>query len=162
MRAFGAPYSMMMLEIDAVGMFDTAVESQGKVFVTTELGGGGTATARSAAIAVRGAQNLLRHAGILSGAVQAGPGTMLDMPGDDCFHFAGCDGLLHPLADLGDAVTAGQPLAQIWPTDRSGVAPRQVSAQRGGILAARHFPGLVQSGDCLAVIASVVDEGQGS
>ena len=157
MQAFGAPYSMMMLEIDAVGMFDTAVESQGKVFVTTELGGGGTATARSAGIAVRGAQNLLRHAGILSGAVQSGPGIMLDMPGDDCFHFASRDGLLHPLADLGDPVRAGQPLAQIWPPDRSGIAPEQVLAHRDGILAARHFPGLVQSGDCLAVIATVID-----
>ena len=164
MHAFGAPYAMMMMEIDAVGMFDTAVEQQGKVFVTTELGGGGTATARSAGIAIRGALNLLRHAGILSGPAPASspappsPAIMLDMPGEDCFHFASRDGLLHPLADLGERVAAGQPLAQIWPPDRSGVAPVQVTAQRDGILAARHFPGLVQSGDCLAVIATVVSE----
>ncbi|MGG2478955.1 N-alpha-acetyl diaminobutyric acid deacetylase DoeB, partial [Rhizobium sp. BR5] len=41
--AFAAPYSMKMLEIDAVGMLDTTVEEMGKVFVTTELGGAGTA-----------------------------------------------------------------------------------------------------------------------
>ncbi len=41
--AFSAPFSMRMLEIDAVGMYDTAAEAMGKVFVTTELGGGGTA-----------------------------------------------------------------------------------------------------------------------
>ncbi|MFV0302326.1 MAG: N(2)-acetyl-L-2,4-diaminobutanoate deacetylase DoeB, partial [Paracoccus sp. (in: a-proteobacteria)] len=153
-RAFGAPYSMMMREIDAVGMFDTAVEAQGKVFVTTELGGGGTATARSAAISIRGAKNLLRHAGILDGGIEIeGIGRMLDMPGDDCFHFAPRDGLLQPLADLGDPVTAGQPIARIWPADRSGAAPDAVPAHRDGILAARHFPGLVQGGDCLAVIA---------
>lgn len=51
MQAFSAPYSMMLLEIDSVGMYDTAVEEQGKVFVSTELGGGGTATASSIAIA---------------------------------------------------------------------------------------------------------------
>ena len=90
--------------------------------------------------------------------VQPSPGIMLDMPGEDCFHFASRDGLLHLLADLGETVTAGQPLAQIWPPDRSGVAPAQITAQRDGILAARHFPGLVQSGDCLAVIATVLDE----
>ena len=157
-RAFGAPYTMMMREIDAVGMFDTAVESQGKVFVTTELGGGGTATARSAQIAIRGAQNVLRHAGILSGGIELQGGSqMLDMPGDDCFHFATRDGLLHPLADLGDHVRQGQPLAQIWPADRTGVAPVEITAHRDGILAARHFPGLVQSGDCLAVIATLGD-----
>lgn len=35
--AFNAPYTLMLREIDYVGMYDTAVESQGKVFVTTEL-----------------------------------------------------------------------------------------------------------------------------
>ncbi|MFD1882992.1 N(2)-acetyl-L-2,4-diaminobutanoate deacetylase DoeB [Paracoccus pacificus] len=156
-RAFGAPYAMMMREIDAVGMLDTAAEQQGKVFVTTELGGGGTATARSAGIATRGARNLLRHAGILSGGLEMrGESQMLDMPGDDCFHFATRDGLLQPLADLGDPVRAGQPIARIWPADRSGIAPTEVPANRDGILAARHFPGLVQGGDCLAVIAVLV------
>ena len=157
MRAFAAPWSMMMREIDAVGMFDTTVEQQGKVFVTTELGGGGTATAASVAIALRGARNVLCHAGILSGEVEgAEDSRMLDMPGDDCFHFASSDGLLHPLADLGDTVSEGQPLAQIWPADRTGVAPITVTANRAGLVAARHFPGLVQSGDCLAVIATEV------
>ena len=152
-EAFGAPYSMMMLEIDAVGMFDTEVESQGKVFVTTELGGGGTATARSSEIAIRGARNVLRHAGILAGQIEPGQSVMLDMPGDDCFHFATRDGLMQPLVDLGDAVKAGQCLAQIWPLDRTGVEPVTVTANRDGVIAARHFPGLIQSGDCLAVIA---------
>lgn len=157
-KAFAAPYSMMMLEIDSVGMFDTAVENQGKVFVTTELGGGGTATARSAEIAIRGAKNVLRHAGILAGEIDIpGPSQMLDMPGEDCFHFATRDGLLHPLADLGDEVKKGQPIAKIWPSDRSGIAPENVLANRDGIIAARHFPGLVQAGDCLAVIALTID-----
>lgn len=157
-KAFGAPYSMMMLEIDSVGMFDTAVENQGKVFVTTELGGGGTATARSADIAIHGAKNVLRHAGILAGEIETScPSQMLDMPGEDCFHFATRDGLLHPLADLGDEVIKGQTIARIWPSDRSGIAPENVVANRDGIIAARHFPGLIQAGDCLAVIALTVD-----
>jgi N2-acetyl-L-2,4-diaminobutanoate deacetylase len=155
-RAFGAPYTMMMLEIDSVGMFDTTVEGQGKVFVTTELGGGGTATARSAEIAIRGARNVLRHAGILSGQIDCPEDSvMLDMPDGDCFHFATRDGLMHPLADLGDQVRAGQPIAQIWPPDRTGVAPAEVMANRDGVIAARHFPGLIQSGDCVAVIATL-------
>ncbi|MGQ3038275.1 MAG: N-alpha-acetyl diaminobutyric acid deacetylase DoeB, partial [Neoaquamicrobium sediminum] len=63
-EAFAAPWSVKMLEIDAVGMFDTAAEDMGKTFVTTELGGGGTARARTVRIARRGVMNLLRHAGI--------------------------------------------------------------------------------------------------
>lgn len=97
--------------------------------------------------------NLLRHAGILAGEVEIRDSIMLDMPGDDCFHFASHSGLLHPLADLGDELSKGQPIAQIWPPDRTGLAPVQITANRDGIVAARHFPGLVQNGDCVAVIA---------
>jgi N2-acetyl-L-2,4-diaminobutanoate deacetylase len=152
--AFDAPYTLMLREIDAVGMYDTAVEARGKVFVTTELGGGGTATARSARIATRGARNLLIHAGILQGALEPGRSVMLAMPGDDCYHVATADGLIEPLVDLGETVAAGDPLARVWPADRTGVAPALYRARRDGVLAARHFPGLIQTGDCLAVIAT--------
>ncbi|MGB3314301.1 MAG: N(2)-acetyl-L-2,4-diaminobutanoate deacetylase DoeB [Albidovulum sp.] len=153
MQAFNAPYSMMMLEIDNVGMFDTAVEDMGKTFVSTELGGGGTATARSIGIAKKGVRNLLIHAGILKGQPVAGPTIQLDMPDGDCFHFAEADGMIEPLADLGDSVEKGQPLARIWASDRTGVQPATITAKRAGLLTARHFPGLVKSGDCVAVIA---------
>jgi N2-acetyl-L-2,4-diaminobutanoate deacetylase len=86
-RAFNAPYTLMLREIDNVGMYDTAVEAQGKVFVTTELGGGGSATARSARIARAGARNVLMHAGILHGTPEREATVMLDMPDEDCYHF---------------------------------------------------------------------------
>src|SRR5258707_2521693 len=57
MEAFNAPYSCMLLELDAVGMYDSAAEAMGKIFVSTELGGGGTTTATTAAIAKRGVRN---------------------------------------------------------------------------------------------------------
>lgn len=153
MQAFNAPYSMLMLEIDGSAMYDTAVENQGKVFVTTELGGGGTATTRTIAIARKGVRNLLIHAGILSGTPDIGPSTMLDMAGADCFIFATDQGMFEPLADLGDRVTAGQPLARIWPLDRTGTLPATYHAKRPGLIAARHFPGLIQMGDCMYVLA---------
>lgn len=155
-QAFGAPYSMMMVEIDSVGLYDTTVEAMGKTFVTTELGGGGTVSARSAAIARRGARNLLVHAGILPGMPEPAQTVMLDMAGAGCFAFAEDEGLLEPCADLGNHVEAGDVLARIWPVTRTGVAPVPCHAGRSGILAARHFPGLVKVGDCLAVVAEVV------
>ncbi len=153
MRAFNAPYSMVLLEIDNVGMFDTAVESLGKVFVSTELGGGGTATARSIAIARRGARNFLIHAGILDGEPETGPSVSLDMPDGDCFVFAEQHGLVEPLVDLGATVERGQAIARIWPTGRTGVVAVECRARRGGLLTARHFPGLIKPGDCCAVVA---------
>ena len=157
MRAFNAPYSMVLLEIDNVGMFDTTVEALGKVFVSTELGGGGTATARSIAIARKGVRNFLIHAGIHRGEAEAGPSVDLDMPDGDCFVFAEHDGLIEPLADLGDMVEKGAEIARVWPVERTGAAPVIYRARRGGLLTARHFPGLVKSGDCLAVTAVVVE-----
>ncbi len=156
MRAFNAPYSMRMLEIDSAGMFDTDVEAQGKAFVTTELGGGGTATARSIAIAKKGARNLLIHAGILEGLPEMASSIEMDMPDGDCFVFAEHDGLIEPTADLGDYVRQGEEVARVWPTDRTGVPPVRYAAKRDGILAARHFPGLVKAGDCMAVVAEVL------
>ena len=153
MEAFNAPFSMTLLEIDSRGMYDDAVEGQGKTFVTTELGGGGTATARSVAVARKGVRNLLIHAGIVQGTPEIAPSQRLDMPDGDCFTFAEAEGMCEPLVDLGDAVHKGQPLARIWPAGRSGVAPAIAIANRDGILAGRHFPGLVQMGDCLAVVA---------
>lgn len=153
MQAFNAPYSVRMLEIDSVGMFDTEVEAQGKVFVTTELGGAGTATARSVVIAKRGVRNLLIHAGILRGELERTQTVELDMPDEHCFVFAQDAGLVEYLLDLGDPVSEGQMIARIWPSDRTGVQPKTCVAGRDGILAARHAPGLIKLGDFAALVA---------
>ncbi|WP_425623894.1 N(2)-acetyl-L-2,4-diaminobutanoate deacetylase DoeB [Agrobacterium radiobacter] len=155
--AFAAPYSMKMLEIDAVGMLDTTVEEMGKVFVTTELGGAGTASAKSIDIARKGTVNLLRHAGILAGAPAPAPSRWLDMPSSDCFTFAEDDGLVAFVRDLGDAVTAGETIARVYPVGKTGLAPVDYRASINGVLAARHVPGLIKAGDCLSVIATVTE-----
>jgi N-alpha-acetyl-L-2,4-diaminobutyrate deacetylase len=153
MEAFNAPYSMMLKEIVSLGMYDTAAETLGKVFVSTELGGGGSSTARSVAIAKRGVANLLRHAGILAGEPEPGPTQRLDMPSDDCFVTSETSGLLEICVDLGEAVEAGQVLARIYDVERTGAEPVAYRARIGGVLAGRHFPGLIGTGDCLAVVA---------
>ncbi|AXQ95215.1 N(2)-acetyl-L-2,4-diaminobutanoate deacetylase DoeB [Cereibacter azotoformans] len=156
-RAFGAPFSVKMLEIDAVGMYDTAAEAMGKVFVTTELGGGGTASARTTGIAMRGCRNLLIAAGILRGEAEPQPTQWLDMPDGDCFTFAEDGGLIRFCADLGERVEKGQTIALIYPVARTGSDPTVLTARRSGLFTARHFPGLVKPGDCVAVIADEVE-----
>ena len=151
--AFNAPFSIEMREIDALGMYDEAAEALGKTFVTTELCGGGTATKQSAAIARKGARNMLIHAGILQGQPELAPTRILTQPDDACFHFATDGGLIEFLADLGDTVRHGDVLAQVWNTRHAGRAPAPITAQMDGILTARHHPGLIQAGDCLAVLA---------
>ncbi|MER9257634.1 N(2)-acetyl-L-2,4-diaminobutanoate deacetylase DoeB [Mesorhizobium sp. M0619] len=154
--AFSAPFSMRMIEIDSVGMYDTAAEEMGKVFVSTELGGGGTSRAQTVRIARRGISNVLRHAGIVAGAVEKSPTQWLDMPSGDCFSFAEDDGMIETMVDLGEPVKEGSVLARIHSTGRTGIAPQEIRAKMSGILAARHFPGLVKAGDCAAVLAVLV------
>lgn len=156
MRAFNAPYAMRMLELDAQAMYDTAAERQGKVFVTTELGGAGSSSARSVAIAEHGVRNLLVHSAILQGDIRPAASIMLDMPDADCFIASEHDGLLEMCRDLGDQVSRGEVIARVYDATRSGVAPVQYHASRSGLLAARHVPGLVRCGDTIAVIAEVL------
>ncbi|UYG02753.1 N(2)-acetyl-L-2,4-diaminobutanoate deacetylase DoeB [Halomonas sp. LR3S48] len=158
-KAFGAPYAMMMFELDAAALFDTAVESQGKVFVATELGGGGTSTPESLAITERGVRNFLIHFGLVEGEVVMPdePQVYLDMPDASCYVQSEHTGLLELTLGLGDKVEKGQVIARIYDLTRSGSAPVEYRAGRDGILAARRFPALVNMGDTIAVIAEVVD-----
>jgi N2-acetyl-L-2,4-diaminobutanoate deacetylase len=154
--AFNAPFSIEMREIDALGMYDNAVERQGKTFVTTELGGGGTATPESVAIARKGVRNLLIHAGILQGKLVLSPSRRLSQDDEACFHFTNHHGLVDFLVTLGQSVAKGEVIARIWDSHHTGLAPRNVYALMDGVVTARHHPGLVQSGDCLAVLATEI------
>ena len=56
---FNAPYSMMLLEIEAASMYDTAAENQGKTFTSTELASGGdSGSASTIAITKKGLCNV--------------------------------------------------------------------------------------------------------
>lgn len=156
--AFNAPFSIEMREIDALGMYDDAVETQGKTFVTTELGGGGTATPYTAGIARKGVRNLLIHAGILQGTLALAPTRHLSQDDDRCFHFTNYNGLVDFAVTLGQTVAKGDLIARIWDAEHTGLPPRKFYALIDGIITARHHPGLVQAGDCLAVLATEITD----
>jgi len=151
--AFNAPFSTQMLEIDSGGMYDGAAEAMGKTFVTTELGGAGTSTPETVAIARKGLRNLLIHSGIMQGKMELAPSQILAQDDDNCFHFSPLNGMVEYTKSLGDTVRKGDILARIWDTTRTGVEPLDVHSKMNGLLTVRHTYGLIQSGDCLAVLA---------
>ncbi|WP_300032323.1 N(2)-acetyl-L-2,4-diaminobutanoate deacetylase DoeB [uncultured Roseobacter sp.] len=159
--AFCAPFSLDMREIDPSAMYDHAAESQGKTFVTTELGGTGTATPHTMEIARRGLHNFLIHSGILAGVPETAPTCHLAQETEDCFHFSPCGGMLDFRAALGQTVSQGDLLARIWTLDRTGAEPVDVLAQMSGLVMVRHHPGLIRQGDCLAVLATEVKTPKG-
>ncbi|MCS2609753.1 N(2)-acetyl-L-2,4-diaminobutanoate deacetylase DoeB [Halomonas dongshanensis] len=158
-KAFGAPYAMVMFELDAEKLFDTACERQGKVFVATELGGGGTSTPSSMAISEQGVRNFLIHYGLVAGEVVMPQGGQiyLDMPDARCYVQSEHVGVLELTVALGDAVTQGQTIAYVHDMTRTGSQPVAYIAERDGVLMARRAPALVNMGDTIAVIADVVD-----
>ena len=157
-KAFGAPYLLKMFELDADGMYDTQVESMGKTFVTTELGGGGGSTPYTIGIAKRGVRNLLIHAGLINGQVAPNPSPTvnLDMPDDRCFLCSYHYGLVEPCVGLGEQVNAGDLVAKIHHIDRTGSPAEYYYAKRDGMVIIKHAPSIINIGDNLLVIAEVV------
>ncbi|MEM7193315.1 MAG: N(2)-acetyl-L-2,4-diaminobutanoate deacetylase DoeB [Pseudomonadota bacterium] len=153
MQAFNAPYSLKLLEIDAATMYDTAAEKMGKVFISTELSGGGTSTAYTVGIAKKGVRNVLRHAGIMPGEPEISDTKNLDMPDGDCYVFSDSSGMIEHCVDLGDPVKAGDLVARVHDVERTGTAPTEYFSKIDGIVTGKHFPGLINVGDFLAVVA---------
>lgn len=155
LRAFGAPLGLVLHELDSEGMLDTVAEEAGKIFISTELGGCGTSTARSVRVAEQGVMNLLRHFGLLEGAPEPAelPTRLMHTPDSDCFVTAEDAGIYEVLAELGDPVENGQPIGQVHFFEQPDRAPAVYRARASGVVYSRHAPGLVQKGDCLAVIA---------
>ena len=152
---FGAPNTLLMFEMEAASLYDTAVENQGKVFVTTELYGGGTSTPQSMLMAERGINNFLIFSGIIKGQLQLPeqPTRMLEMCDLDCYLQSEHAGILEMCVSLGDDIEAGQLVARIYSLERTGEPPKQYFAQRNGVLAARRHPCLIAIGDTFAVLA---------
>jgi len=154
LHAFGAPYGLVLEELDAEGMIDTAAEEMGKILVSTELGGAAMLSPRTVAIAERGIRNLLVHFGLTNGAIDAPqPTRLLEVP-DGSFYLAADEGgLYEPQAEVEQAVRRGQILGQVHDPERPLAAPAVKTAAQDGILICRHGQGRVARGDTLAVIA---------
>jgi len=154
--AFGAPYATKLVELDMLGMFDALVEETGKPYLTTEIGGGGTTRPSTTSVTFDGIRNVLQHWNALSGDPTPHDSTMLDVPQDGAYLISTDEGLLDWLIELGDPISPGQPVARIYNTVRLGAPPIDVLATIDGVLAMRHFPGLVKMGDAIAMQAQLV------
>jgi predicted deacylase len=149
-------------------------ERQGKVVITTELGGGGRVTAGVHRVTWSGLTNVLRHLGVLEGEVVTRaslglpPATIVDCRFDDG-NVAGLasglmdnckapvSGLLEGLVETGTPVTEGQPVARIWsPDDPTRGAVEIVSPVDGWILGLRART-VVEEGNGVALIGPPID-----
>ena len=158
--AFGAPISLELVELDAEGMLDTTVEDMGKIFVSCELGGGGTATTETISITEIGIKNLLAHFDIidekpLSRKDRGLPETrLMHMPDAGCYLISDDAGIYEPLIDLDQTVKTGDAVGQVHFPAKPEYPPEVYRASCGGTLIGRTHKVLVGTGDFLALIAT--------
>lgn len=153
LEAFGTELGVVIAEPDPIGLLDQAVEELGKVFLTTEIAGGGTISAQTIAITTRGVRNTLRHAGVLAGVPDVGTRPRLVRMVDEGTAVSTTGGLFEPLVDPGDHVESGAPLARIHPLDDLTSAPAVLTSAIDGLVLMRHASGLIRGGDPVAAVA---------
>jgi len=138
MLAWNSDFHYLYIDVAGSGLLPVEAERQGKVVVTTELGGGGLVTRDVHELASRGLANVLRHAGVLDGEVETraslGKPDAVILDGRDPrnYVFAPTSGIFETLVDAGESITAGQPLGRIYSLEHPEREPAAVEAPLGG------------------------------
>jgi N-alpha-acetyl-L-2,4-diaminobutyrate deacetylase len=162
--AWNADFAFLYADIAGTGLLPVEAERQGKLVVTTEMGGGETVRPAVHRLTQEGLRNVLVHLGVLEGKKQTRkdcglpPTRWVQALNREDYRFAPESGIYESLVELGTEVKAGQPLGQIHFLERPDRAPEQVIAPAAGILLAGRAPSLVAQGDCVACIVHEVAE----
>lgn len=152
LRAFGAPVSYIAAAPQGGGRtFSSACRRRGTVMIGTELGGGGTLTSSSLAVAETGLRRVLSEIGLLHGLTAPPPAAtrMTEVGGDDYYVYASEAGVYEPLTEPGIDVTAGAPAARIHFPDTPWRDPATLTFARAGLVLCKRMPSRCERGDCL-------------
>jgi predicted deacylase len=156
LKAFAAPVSYVVQDHSENRTMLAAAERAGVAALGTELGGSGTTTPASLAIAQRGVRRVLQQLGSITGPLDPSlPSTrLMEVGGSDYYVYSPEYGIWEPLVDLGDDVVAGQPAAVIHCQQTPWREPTTAHFARAGTVICRRVPGGVQRGDCLFHLAT--------
>lgn len=158
-EAWNSAFCFLYADIAGTGLLPVEAERQGKIVITTEMGGSETVHAPVHRLTQSGLRNVLAHFDVLQGefvtreASGAGPPRWVQSLSRDDYRFAPESGIYENLVPLGENVAAGQPLGAIHFVERPDREPMPVVALTSGVLIATRAPSLVAQGDCVACIA---------
>ncbi len=162
MLAWNADFAFLYADIAGTGLLPVEAENQGKLVVTTEMGGGEAVPAEVHRITQNGLRNVLIHLGAIEGrehtrASLGKPPTILTQAlHREDYLLAPESGIFEIGLDLGSKVKRGQTVGFIHHLERPDRAPEPLVAQSAGYLITMRAPCLTQQGDCVAVIAQPV------
>lgn len=163
MQAWNTDHHLLYIDVAGSGLLPTEAERQGKIVVTTELGGGGYISSRTLRLTERGLRNTLRHFGMLPGAVETRaslglpPAVILRATDADDYLGAPESGLYETLVDPGDPVSAGQAVGRLHHWERPEREPQTIRSVRAGIVCAVRASAPTQQGDVVATIGQPCD-----
>jgi N-alpha-acetyl-L-2,4-diaminobutyrate deacetylase len=159
MVAWNTDWCCVYTDIGGTGLLVGEAERQGKVVISTELGGGGHVNAEIHRLAASGLANVLRHVGVLEGEVvgRDSPPTFLMATEPENFVLAPESGLFETLVALGERVETGQPVGRIHFIERPDREPEAAYAGNDGIVCVVRAVATCEQGDSIVVVAREVD-----
>jgi N2-acetyl-L-2,4-diaminobutanoate deacetylase len=163
MLAWNTDVHFVYIDIAGTGLLTGDAERQGKIVVSTELGGGGHVTAATHRVALGGLKNVLRHFGLLAGQVETReslglpPAVIVRATEAENYLLAPDSGLWETLVDVGDRVEAGQAVGRIHFLERPEREPETVFASNGGFVCVVRAIATTEQGDNVVVVGREID-----
>ena len=150
--AFGAPITAVVVQPPSNATLIAASLAAGKIAIAAELGGGGSVTPASLAVARTGCLRALAHLGILADAPVGSQGRLMAVRPQHYLRSPHA-GLFEPAFTLGDKVGAGDCAGWLHDPHRPGAAPQPLAFAGSGLVLCRRVPALCTPGDVLAHLA---------
>jgi len=166
MLHWNTDWCCVYIDIAGTGLLVGEAERQGKIVVSTELGGGGHVTAEIHRLALSGLQNVLRRFGVIEGEVLTRaslgrPEPVLLMATElDNYLLAPESGLFETLVDLGQRVEVGEPVGRIHFLERPDREPEPILSKTAGIVCVVRAIATTEQGDNVVVIAREADRSE--
>jgi predicted deacylase len=166
MLHWNTDWCCVYIDIAGTGLLVGEAERQGKIVVSTELGGGGHVTAAIHRLAASGLRNVLRRFGVIDG--EAVTRTDLGLPEQvllmatelDNYVLAPESGLFETLVDLGQRVSVDEPVGRIHFLERPDREPEVIRSKTAGIVCVVRAIATTEQGDNVVVVAREADRSE--
>jgi predicted deacylase len=162
MLAWNSDVHFLYSDLNGDGLLPVEAEKQGKIVVTTELGGGGRVPEAVHRLAWSGLLNVLRHVGTLEDPVETReslgrpPAQLIDgRDPDNCVNTDEA-GFWENLYEPGVSLAAGDPVGRLWFPATPAREPRTFVAPRDGILTVIRATTPTLIGDSLFVMGQPI------
>lgn len=168
-QLFDTPFVLIYASTMASGLLTDEAEAEGKITLGGEFGGGESTSRFGVRHAYDGTLNVLRHYGMMDGAVQpirpAGSHKPILIKADKLHQYTPCprDGVWEPVLEPGSPVHAGELIGRLHDFGDHTSAPVEIRSPADGYIGMMHLSARPKKGQTLFVIADEVswDEAAG-